>query len=604
MNDPVMRPLGVASDGEGFAVRSIAVIGSGMVGVPMAALLANARIRMGTAEPARVVLVERGSALGWRVAALTEAGSLFASAEPGLAEMIRECVAAGLLSVTGNYAVCREADVILICVQTEVMAGVPDYAALHEALHGVALAVAQRPTGAAPLVVIESMLAPSSFNTIVLDAFRKRGLVDGHDMYLAYSPHRVMPGRLLERVTNSDKIIAAPDPEAQDRISRVYRHIVTRGALHLTNPLTAEFTSTLENAYRDVRIALSSEAARYCDARDIDFYALREWVNGELLQRDVASFHATAVPRGGLLVPSVGVGGHALPRDGYYAWWRAHELGAPSQNSLILEARRINDESPFLVGNLADGLLQGPVNRKIALLGTAYRFHAGDACNSPTIALARDMRKRGAIVSLHDPYVRPDDAYLRRAGISELFTNDLDKALDGAELAIVCAAHRDYAERVGAVLSGGRQLHRILDAAHAYEARLFADSGVEYSGIGRGTRPPPNELCQIVYDAFRVVERGFANEAAALIQHVNARYALHDFDKARVEHVQYLAGTCPTGCAIADAGHAAPALDHGDFTSRLVARATAATKYAAAARRSAPSGTRRPLTPDRSLGAR
>jgi UDP-N-acetyl-D-mannosaminuronic acid dehydrogenase len=363
-------------------------------------------------------------------------------------------------------------------------------------------------------------------------------------------------------------------------MAELYTQVVTRGTLHRTNPLTAEVAKTLENAYRDVRIALATEVARYCDQHDIDFYKLREWLNGELLQRDIASFQPTAVPRGALLIPTLGVGGHALPRDGRLLWAKARELSASADDSLILEARRINDESPLVVKALVERILGGLEKRSVCLLGTAYKSNSDDTKNSPTLVLARALLAAGARVTLHDPYVRatavPDDQ--QTTALES--TTDLAKALDGAELAVVCVAHRDYVEGVGSILLAGRQMRVLVDAANAYQRRVFEDSGVVYAGIGRGTRHPPTDLCRIVYDAFRVIERGMASEVSSLIAIMNAAYAAHDLARVRFEHVQHLVGTCPTGCAIADPGPAAPALDHGDFASRLVAKALDATARA------------------------
>ncbi len=110
--------------------------------------------------------------------------------------------------------------------------------------------------------------------------------------------------------------------------------------------MTAEIVKTLENAYRDVRIAFAAEIVRYCDEHDIDFYAVRDAVNKRLAQTDRASNDATAVPSGGVLVPTVGVGGHCLPKDGILLWWRKIESGADTSQALILESRKINDASP------------------------------------------------------------------------------------------------------------------------------------------------------------------------------------------------------------------------------------------------------------------
>ena len=95
-------------------------------------------------------------------------------------------------------------------------------------------------------------------------------------MLLGNSPNRVMPGRLVERVASSDKLVAGLDPRTPQLVAQLYRHIVTGGTVHPTSSLSAEIVKTLENAYRDVRIAFSAEVCRWCDANGIDFYALRD----------------------------------------------------------------------------------------------------------------------------------------------------------------------------------------------------------------------------------------------------------------------------------------------------------------------------------------
>ena len=579
MTEAIARPLGVHVANPPMIVRRIAIVGPGYIGMPIAALLAYARIRIGHEDPAHVVVVQRGpDALGGQTAVINDGRSPIGGIEPGLDSIIRTVVADGLLSATDDITVLRDADVILVCVPSDPAA---DADPLYAALYAVSREVAQRTNRVPPLVVIEATLAPTALQSVVAEVFRAAGLEEGHNVHLGYSPHRVMPGRLMERVASSDKLVAGLTAETTSRMSQLYHQVVTRGTVYRTNPLTAELVKTLENAYRDVRIALATEVARYCDERDIDFYKLREWLNGELLQKDIASFQPTAVPRGALLIPTLGVGGHALPRDSRLLWAQARELTTAADDSLILEARRINDESPLLVKALIERALGRLEERTICLLGTAYKSNSDDTKNSPTFVLARALRAAGANVKLHDPYVRRTAVTAASPEILEgESTTDLDEALDGAELAVVCVAHRDYVEGVGSILLAGRQMRVLVDAANAFQRRVFEDSGVQYVGIGRGTRYPPTDVCRIVYDAFRVIERGMATEASMLVSLLNSAYARHDYARVRFEHVQHLVGTCPTGCAIADPGPAAPALDHGDFTSRLVAKAMTASARA------------------------
>ncbi|HMV32623.1 MAG TPA: nucleotide sugar dehydrogenase, partial [Gemmatimonadales bacterium] len=400
-----------------WSVRRIAVVGPGIVGMPMAAMLAHARIREGSDQPATVTVIQRNSPTsGWKVGAINAGRSPIGGIEPDLDRIVAETVEAGLLSASHEYAAAAHADVILVCTQTDKRGMAPDYGPLFEALEGIAGALRDRPAGNVPVIIFESTLAPSTMTTLIRELFRTHGLVEGRDVLLGNSPNRVMPGRLVERVSTSDKLVAGLHPDTPGLIQRLYARIVTRGTLHPTNSMTAEVVKTLENAYRDVRIAYAAEVVRHCDQRDIDFYALRDQVNARLAQADQASDDPNAVPSGGLLVPTVGVGGHCLPKDGILLWWRALEARHDTSRSLILDARRINDDSPAQTLALAERAF-GPLNgRAVALLGAAYRFNSEDTRNSPTLVLARLLLDRGARVTIHDPYVYPTDQNLRRTG--------------------------------------------------------------------------------------------------------------------------------------------------------------------------------------------
>ncbi len=556
-----------------WQVRKIAVVGPGIVGMPMAALLAQARIRIGQEEPARVLVVQRNSATsGWKVGAINQGRSPIGGIEPDLDRIVTETVEAGLLSASHHYRDLADADVILIATQTDKRGHAPDYEPLFEALTGIEQALTDRPAGNVPLIIFESTLAPSSMATVVREHFARAGLREGEQVLLGNSPNRVMPGRLVERVAASDKVVAGLHPDTPALIQRLYASIVTQGTLHPTNSMTAEVVKTLENAYRDVRIAFAAEVARWCDARDVDFFALRDQVNARLAQEDGASDDPNAVPSGGLLVPTVGVGGHCLPKDGILLWWRALEARQESGASLILAARAINDESPAATLALAEARF-GPLNgRAVALLGTAYRFNSEDTRNSPTLTLARLLLNIGARVTLHDPYVYPNDQNLRRYGLAELFTRDLASAVQPAEILIFCTAHRAYLEERGALFKAARRATGVFDACNLYRASDFAGGRLGYGGIGRGSHAPDAVLVEQVYAGFRAMEVGLANEVKALVDFLNARYAGDAFNQVRFEDVQAIAGTCVTGCRIVDAGPACPPPESGGFRSVLAER--------------------------------
>jgi UDP-N-acetyl-D-mannosaminuronic acid dehydrogenase len=332
--------------------------------------------------------------------------------------------------------------------------------------------------------------------------------------------------------------------------------------------LTAEIVKTLENAYRDVRIAYATEIARYCDETDLDFYSVRDKVNKRLAQEDSASNDPNAIPSGGLLIPTIGVGGHCLPKDGILLLWRMLEKSPNITSSLILESRKINDESPSETVRMAEkhfGRLDG---WKISLLGTAYRFNSEDTRNSPTLQLARLMLEKGYNILLHDPYVKPDDQKLKLFELDKYFTPDSALAFENADLAIFCTAHRVYTQKLNSLLRLAPNLKGIFDGCNLL--RQTDMNGISIAGIGHGNRKPTRDFVDFVYEGFRIMERGFTNELNAFIKFANNNYAGNNFNFVEFTEVQRIAATCVTGCDIIDPGPVENVPQYDGFVPRLV----------------------------------
>jgi len=553
-----------------WKVEKIGVIGPGIVGMPMAGMLAHAGVRIGQDEPARVMVIQRNSEnSGWKVGAINAGRSVIGGIEPGLDDIVREAVNNGRLAASHDFTSISDADMILVAVQTDKDGFGPDYGPMMGALDSLCQALKQKPAGKQPVIVFESTLAPSSMTTVIRKKFEEYGMVEGRDIFLGNSPNRVMPGRLVERIRESDKLVAGLHPETPGKITSVYRNIVTKGALLETNSLTGEIAKTLENAYRDVRIAFSAEIVRYCDKNNIDFYQVRNKVNEMVSQTDAASENPNEVPSGGILIPSLGVGGHCLPKDGILLWWRGIEKGLDTSNSLILKSRVINDQSPEKTIRLAESVY-GPMNNAtVALLGTAYRFNSEDTRNSPTLAAARLLQGMGCRVRLHDPFVKGVDQNLIRFDLTGSFTRDLESALNGADYAILGTAHKQYMEGLETILGYGKTLKGVFDACNLYREDQFGPEGPVYSGIGRGKGTPSNAFIRFVAESFRTAETGLANELNLLIGFLNRHYVNGEFNKVDFREVQRLVGSCSTGCEIQDPGRVASLPDYRGFTCQL-----------------------------------
>jgi UDP-N-acetyl-D-mannosaminuronic acid dehydrogenase len=556
---------------ESWKINKIGVIGPGIVGMPMAAMLANAKIKIGTDEPAKVVIVQRNSVnSGWKVNAINSGKSVIGGIEPELDDITREAVNAGHLSASSDFSVLSDADVILVSIQTDKNESgfEPDYGPMFGGLEKLAEALQKKPAGKVPLIIFESTLAPTTMDTLFRKHFEKYGLVEGKDILLGNSPNRVMPGRLVERIRDADKLAGGLHPETPKLIAKLYDHIVTNGEVYQTNSLTAEIVKTLENAYRDVRIAFSTEIVRYCDDNNIDFYKVRDKVNSRLSQTDKATTDPNAVPSGGILIPMLGVGGHCLPKDGILLWWRNFQKGNDTSKSLILQSRAINDHSPVHTFKQAEKAFGNLQDKKIALLGVAYRFNSEDTRNSPTLMLANYLRENNVDYLMHDPYVKNNDQNLLRYDQQYHLTHDLNKALKFADYVFICSAHKEYIDHFEIIYSY-KNIKGIMDASNIYNRKMFTETPERYAGIGKGTEEPTADLIDFVYESFRAMEKGLSHELLGLINFYNKNYAFDEYNKVKFEDVQRLAKTCSTGCEIADPDVIESIPVYNDFSSIL-----------------------------------
>ena len=81
---------------------------------------------------------------------------------------------------------------------------------------------------------------------------------------------------------------------------------------------------------------------------------------------------------------------------------------------------------------------------------------------------------------------------------------------------------------------------------------------------------PESDFIEFVYDGFRTMELGVANELDGFINFANDRFAEDDFNKVDFKEVQRIAGTCVTGCEIVDPGPIDDLPEYKGFVPRLV----------------------------------
>jgi UDP-N-acetyl-D-glucosamine dehydrogenase len=375
-----------------MTAQRVVVLGQGYVGLPLS--------MKAVAAGHDVVGVEVSTARAKRLAA----GDSFVEDVPG--EVLAAALDSGRYRVTDDALGCEGFDVAVVTVPTPLHEGAPDLSFIESAARMLAPHV--RP---GCLVVLESTTYPGTTEQLfapILEA--GSGLIAGTDFSVGYSPERIDPGNRTWDLETTPKLVSGVDTGSLDRTDAFYSTFV-RSTVRVSDCKAAEMAKLLENTFRHVNVALVNELAMFASDLGIDVWE---------------AIDAAATKPFGFMkfTPGPGVGGHCLPIDPSYLSWTVRQRLGRSFRFVEL-ANDINDHMPdYVASRLMRALNRHGIamsRATVLVLGLAYKRNAGDARESPAVALIHRLVADGAEVAVADPHVVEDmavDEVTRRVALS------------------------------------------------------------------------------------------------------------------------------------------------------------------------------------------
>ncbi|WP_028058003.1 nucleotide sugar dehydrogenase [Candidatus Solirubrobacter pratensis] len=367
----------------------VSVIGLGRIGLPLALSFADAGLS--------VLGVDNDQE---RLAALRERRMPFK--EPGTDELLTR-VDIGLSTRATDAA---QAGAIVLTLGTPAMSHIEiDMGDIRAVLDDLLPVLRED-----HLVVLRSTVAPGTTEFVAGYLEKQRGFRVGENLFIAHVPERIAADRFMEEIGTLPCIVGGVGEESGERAARLFGPL---GApIVQTTPVQAELAKIWTNILRYATFALPNLLMMDCERYGANVFDVIELIN-----RDY--------PRGGMKMPGL-TAGTCLRKDFAFSEERSSAPG------MLLAVSRVHETVPlFLVDGIKRRLGGGLRERRVAVLGLAFKADTDDERDSLSHKLIRLLERELADVSVHDPVVASP-------------TSSFEDAVGGADVVIVATNHGEY----------------------------------------------------------------------------------------------------------------------------------------------------------------
>jgi UDP-N-acetyl-D-mannosaminuronic acid dehydrogenase len=374
------------------SIAEVSVIGLGRIGLPLALSFADRGLEVVgiDSDPARLGAVREGQ---------------MPFAETGAQELLDRVHASGRLSLSDRVADAARARHIVITL------GTPSFSHIEIDMRDIRSALDDLLGVLAPghALILRSTVAPGTTEFVAGYLAKHRGFDVGEEIFVAHAPERIAAGRFLEEIDTLPCIIGGVGARSGEVVAKLFGAFAA--PIVQTTPVQAELAKIWTNILRYTHFALPNLLMMDCERLSANVFEVIELIN-----RDY--------PRGGIAQPGL-TGGTCLRKDFAFSEERSAAPG------MLLAVSRVNESVPlFLLEGIKRRL--GPLaNRKVAVLGLAFKADTDDERDSLAHKLIRLLERELADVAVHDPRVPTP-------------TMSFGEAVDGADAVVIATNHSEF----------------------------------------------------------------------------------------------------------------------------------------------------------------
>ncbi|MCW3057998.1 MAG: nucleotide sugar dehydrogenase [Solirubrobacterales bacterium] len=374
------------------STADVSVVGLGRVGLPLALSFADRGLE--------VLGIDNDAS---RLEAVREARMPFA--EAGGQELLERIHASGRLSLSARVTDAARARQIVITL------GTPSFSHIEIDMRDIRSALDDLLGVLAPghSLILRSTVAPGTTEFVAGYLAKHRGFEIGEDLFVAHAPERIAAGRFIEEIDTLPCIIGGVGARSGEVVAELFSAFAA--PIVQTTPVQAELAKIWTNILRYANFALPNLLMMDCERYSANVFEVIDLIN-----RDY--------PRGGIAQPGL-TAGTCLRKDFAFSEERSAAPG------MLLAVSRVNESVPLFLLEGAKRRLGSLSNRKVAVLGLAFKADTDDERDSLAHKLIRLLERELADVVVHDSHVPTP-------------TVSLAEAIDGAEVVVVATNHSEF----------------------------------------------------------------------------------------------------------------------------------------------------------------
>ena len=385
--------------------------------------------------------------------------------EPGLEDLLQKEIASGRLTFSTDFSAIADADVHFICVGTPQK---PDSLAADLKYVDAALDAVAAICKPGSLVVGKSTVPVGTAARL-----RERLLKINPKVDLAWNPEFLREGFAVEDTLHPNRlVVGVTNDAAENKLKEIYASNLAENTPWVRADLpTSELVKVAANSFLATKISFINAMAEVCEAAGGDVTVLAKAIGYD--------------PRIGsrFLQAGIGFGGGCLPKDIRAFMARAGELGADQALEFLREIDSINLRARQRVIELVrKDLSDNLADKKIAVLGAAFKPDSDDVRDSPALDIAAQIAAAGAVVTIHDPKaIAPAKKRFPALGFSE----DIEGALKGADLVLHLTEWKVYRELDPVKMAKLVANPIIIDGRNALDREAWIAAGWKFRALGR-----------------------------------------------------------------------------------------------------------------------